>query len=85
MLWRSPEHLRSVDKAPTKEGDIYAVGIIMQEVITREEPFYAERNVNNMDIKGETRTTKLNLNVMRACLVYGMRFFVWDGHCSAPH
>ncbi len=37
---------------PTKEGDIYAVGIIMQEVVMRGPPFESESR-NNEDIKGE--------------------------------
>ncbi|XP_038058318.1 atrial natriuretic peptide receptor 1-like isoform X2 [Patiria miniata] len=49
-LWKAPEYLRQPSKAPTKEGDIYAIGIIMQEVVTRGLPFDQERRAN-MDIK----------------------------------
>ena len=37
---------------PTKEGDIYSVGIIMQEVVMRGLPFDHERR-NDMDVKGD--------------------------------
>ncbi|XP_022100537.1 atrial natriuretic peptide receptor 1-like [Acanthaster planci] len=50
MLWKAPELLRQPSKAVTKEGDVYAVGIIIQEVVTRGLPFDQERHAN-MDIK----------------------------------
>ncbi|CAL4184445.1 unnamed protein product, partial [Meganyctiphanes norvegica] len=40
QLWRSPELLRDGHEAPgTKEGDIYAFGIMLHEIIGRQGPF----------------------------------------------
>ncbi|XP_072020467.1 atrial natriuretic peptide receptor 1-like [Amphiura filiformis] len=41
-LWNAPEVLRNPDAVPTKESDIYSMGIIMQEIITRGGPFDKE-------------------------------------------
>ncbi|XP_022109306.1 atrial natriuretic peptide receptor 1-like [Acanthaster planci] len=38
-LWVAPEILRDPLRGPTKEGDIYSVGVIMSEVVTREGPY----------------------------------------------
>ena len=35
--------------APTKEGDVYSVGIIMQEIITRNPPYEEVRAQMNID------------------------------------
>ena len=55
MLWKAPEELRNPTKGQTKECDIYAVGIIMQEVMMRGAPFENEQR-NRQDIRGENRT-----------------------------
>lgn len=49
MLWKAPELL--ADDAPdkSKEGDVYSYGIILSEILTREDP-YADYN---MDAKGK--------------------------------
>ncbi|XP_071510210.1 atrial natriuretic peptide receptor 1-like [Diadema antillarum] len=49
MLWRSPEQLRHPEMKPTREGDIYSVGIIMQEILSRGRPFEEERNNMEFD------------------------------------
>ncbi|XP_041460790.1 atrial natriuretic peptide receptor 1-like [Lytechinus variegatus] len=49
MLWKSPEILRSPDQQPTQKGDIYSVGIIMQEIVSRARPFEEERNTMEID------------------------------------
>ena len=51
LLWKAPEHLRQPDLKPTKEGDIYGAGIIMQEIVTRGLPFNAERQ--KMEVEGK--------------------------------
>ena len=51
LLWNAPEQLRNSTKKLTKEGDIYAVGIIMQEVVIRGPPFEQEYG-DNEDTKG---------------------------------
>ncbi|XP_072039413.1 atrial natriuretic peptide receptor 1-like [Amphiura filiformis] len=43
QLWIAPEYLRTYDLPLSKEGDIYSVGIIIQEILTRSEPFDNER------------------------------------------
>ncbi|XP_033638736.1 atrial natriuretic peptide receptor 1-like [Asterias rubens] len=50
MLWKAPELLKDPTKGPTKEGDIYSLAIIMQEVIMRGVPFEYECK-NNVDAK----------------------------------
>ncbi|XP_066919566.1 atrial natriuretic peptide receptor 2-like isoform X4 [Clytia hemisphaerica] len=44
LLWQAPELLKSTssdDKdGKTKEGDIYSFGIILSEILTREDPYY---------------------------------------------
>ena len=52
MLCKAPEQLRNPNIAPTKEGDIYSVGIIIQEVVIRGLPFEHERR-DDVDDKGE--------------------------------
>ncbi len=51
MLCKAPEQLRNPNNPLTKEGDIYAVGIIMQEVVMRGLPFETERK-SDVDVKG---------------------------------
>nr|XP_054769397.1 atrial natriuretic peptide receptor 1-like [Lytechinus pictus] len=49
LLWRAPEHLRVPSTSPSKEGDIYALGIIMLEIGTRCGPFDEERKIMDTD------------------------------------
>eukprot|EP00057_Strongylocentrotus_purpuratus_P009404 XP_011663878.1 PREDICTED: atrial natriuretic peptide receptor 1-like isoform X2 [Strongylocentrotus purpuratus] len=49
LLWRAPEHLRHPNSPPTKEGDIYSLGIIMLEIGTRSGPFDEERKFMDTD------------------------------------
>ena len=51
-LWKAPEQLRNPILKVKKEGDIYAVAIIMQEVMMRGVPFEYERK-HNEDIQGK--------------------------------
>jgi len=41
LFWTAPEHLRAKDpmNSGSKKGDVYAYGIILQEIITRSPPF----------------------------------------------
>ncbi|KAL4229979.1 Nitrogen permease regulator 2 [Mactra antiquata] len=43
LLWTAPEHLRNLDATYgvnySQPGDVYSFGIILQEIITRNEPF----------------------------------------------
>ena len=44
LLWQAPELLKSTstddkDENKSKEGDIYSFGIILSEIITREDPY----------------------------------------------
>lgn len=50
LLWRPPEYLRTSVPAPTKAGDMYAAGIVMQEIILRSGPFGLESG--NMTVDG---------------------------------
>ncbi|XP_023220693.1 atrial natriuretic peptide receptor 1-like isoform X1 [Centruroides sculpturatus] len=49
-LWKAPELLRLNHCPPegTQKGDVYSFGIILQEIVLREEPFYP--HIENMDI-----------------------------------
>lgn len=53
MLWKPPEHIRNANDKLTKEGDIYAVGIIMQEVVMRGPPFEKEFQETG-DVEGDS-------------------------------
>jgi hypothetical protein len=39
LYWTAPEHLNDSNEPGTQEGDVYAYGIMLQEVILREEPY----------------------------------------------
>ena len=39
LLWKAPELLRNANESPTPEGDIYAFGIIVHEMVVRKGPF----------------------------------------------
>ncbi|XP_041459161.1 atrial natriuretic peptide receptor 1-like isoform X2 [Lytechinus variegatus] len=49
LLWKAPEHLRNPINPPTKEGDMYSLGIIMLEIGTRAGPFDEERKFMDTD------------------------------------
>ena len=42
-LWTAPENLRNAKASRTPESDIYSLGIIISEIISREEPFSHDR------------------------------------------
>ncbi|KAJ8046329.1 Atrial natriuretic peptide receptor 2 [Holothuria leucospilota] len=42
LLWRPPEYLLGEQPYPTKAADMYAAGIVMQEIILRSGPFELE-------------------------------------------
>jgi len=41
-FWAAPEHLRTNCKTISQQGDIYSFGIILYEILTRNEPFGEE-------------------------------------------
>ncbi|XP_055959262.1 atrial natriuretic peptide receptor 1 [Patella vulgata] len=41
-LWKAPEVLRSVTTKGSKEADVYSYGIILYEILSREQPFFEE-------------------------------------------
>ena len=46
LLWTAPELLCLGDERPfsgTQKGDIYSYSIIMQEILFRDSPFFAEK------------------------------------------
>ncbi|XP_033625132.1 atrial natriuretic peptide receptor 1-like [Asterias rubens] len=47
-LWIAPELLREPKLSMTKEGDIYSIGIVMKEIVTREGPYDAESKYMDM-------------------------------------
>ena len=51
LLWKAPEGLSDPAYEPTPEGDIYSVGIIVQEIVTRNPPYEEVRQT--MDIDGK--------------------------------
>ena len=54
MFWTAPELITDISsgqkKKKTKEGDVYSYGIIMSEIVNREDP-YAEY-VGEIEIQG---------------------------------
>ncbi|XP_064626574.1 atrial natriuretic peptide receptor 2-like isoform X2 [Lineus longissimus] len=51
LLWTAPEVLRKLVKVSTKEGDIYSLAIILQEVVERNGVFYmSESTYSSEDI-----------------------------------
>ncbi|XP_046580997.1 atrial natriuretic peptide receptor 1-like [Haliotis rubra] len=48
-LWKSPEELRDHTKTGSQHGDVYSFGIILQEIITREAPFFEETDTIGVD------------------------------------
>lgn len=49
MFWRAPELLDKESSKKTKEGDTYSYGIIISEILSREDP-YAETGLDAKDI-----------------------------------
>ncbi len=56
-LWRAPELLNDPGSPPTKEGDIYSVGIVMQEIVLRSGPF--EKEKSHMEVSGKSLRSQL--------------------------
>jgi class 3 adenylate cyclase len=54
LLWKAPELLASNTKKPTKESDVYSYGIILSEIVTREDP-YASHNMETKDIAEQVK------------------------------
>ncbi|RWS29532.1 atrial natriuretic peptide receptor 1-like protein, partial [Leptotrombidium deliense] len=52
LLYVSPEHLRSKDPLTTgsQKGDVYSFSIVVQEIITRKEPFSVEPDSNILQV-----------------------------------
>ncbi|GFN93659.1 guanylate cyclase, partial [Plakobranchus ocellatus] len=49
-LWKAPEVLRcEIEPTGTRESDIYSCAIVMEEVFTREAPFFAESDLLTLD------------------------------------
>lgn len=48
LFWRAPELIQKDYSKKSKEGDVYSYGIIISEILTREDP-YADYG---MDAKG---------------------------------
>ena len=42
-LWTAPEHLRTPDAGGSVTGDIYSLGIIISEILSRDEPYSNDR------------------------------------------
>ena len=53
MLWTAPELLdKDIQALPgTSAGDVYSFGIILQEIICREGPFYMKDNEMEAKVK----------------------------------
>ncbi|XP_054752067.2 atrial natriuretic peptide receptor 1-like [Lytechinus pictus] len=49
LLWKAPEGLHNPSVEPTQEGDIYSVGIILQEIVTRNPPYEEVRQIMDID------------------------------------
>ncbi|OQV18216.1 Atrial natriuretic peptide receptor 1 [Hypsibius exemplaris] len=58
MFWTAPELLDYPNGPGTQEGDVYAYGIILQEVILREEP-YSMYTIEPEEIIAKVRTPEL--------------------------
>ncbi|XP_046355745.2 atrial natriuretic peptide receptor 1-like [Haliotis rufescens] len=48
-LWKAPEVLRDTKSKGSQPGDVYSFGIILQEIITREAPFFEETDTIGVD------------------------------------
>ncbi|XP_022084678.1 atrial natriuretic peptide receptor 1-like [Acanthaster planci] len=65
-LYIAPELLRDLKRGPTKEGDIYSVGVIMREIATREGPYEAEfKNMEVGEILDKIRSPPAGLQPFR--------------------
>ncbi|XP_022236427.1 atrial natriuretic peptide receptor 2-like, partial [Limulus polyphemus] len=50
LLWKAPELLKLTHCPPngTQKGDVYSFGIILQEIVLREDPFYPHTEIMDL-------------------------------------
>ena len=51
-LWRAPELLSNRETPATKETDIYSYGLIMYEIMTRDDIFGTQLSEDGMSVEG---------------------------------
>lgn len=56
-LWIAPEHLRQSECLTSREGDVYSFGIIVYEIVSRQEPY--ENELDNLELCGKIISLKI--------------------------